>query len=218
MPYARLRCGNSVTAAQPPATYGLDPAQANCQYSNRSTYMNSRSALFRGWRRRAAALSAALASAALLAACSGGPAHTAGQTGSHSALAYAQCMRSHGLPNFPDPNAQGGFSLPSGITPNSPQYLTADKACQSKEGGGHLSPAKFAQLETRLLKFAQCMRTHGVPGYPDPTFSANGGVSQAVGKSDGVNPQSPQYQAAQKTCMQDENGGSNSAPGSGGGS
>jgi hypothetical protein len=109
-------------------------------------------------------------------------------------------MRSHGEPDFPDPNSQGGFNPPSSVNMSSPQYAAAEKACQSLEGGG-LSPARQARLDAGLLKFAACMRANGEPGYPDPTFGANGSASQSIGKSDGVDPNSPQYAAAQKKCQ-----------------
>jgi hypothetical protein len=113
-------------------------------------------------------------------------------------------MRAHGIPNFPDPNAQGGFSGTGGVNINSQPYQTANGACQSKLGGGHLSPARQRKMQAGLLKFAQCMRTHGFPGYPDPSFGPGGAVSQKMSKSElgGVGSNSPQYQAAQKTCMQ----------------
>ncbi|HTX01744.1 MAG TPA: hypothetical protein VMD59_23375 [Acidimicrobiales bacterium] len=129
-----------------------------------------------------------------------GPAGNSG-TATADQLAYAKCMRSHGLSDFPDPNAQGGFSAPAKLDPSSPQYLSAQQACQSLAGGGpHLSPAKEEQMEARLLEFAQCMRTHGEPGYPDPKFSA-GGVTQSIEKGSGIDPTSPQFQAAQRTCQ-----------------
>lgn len=108
-------------------------------------------------------------------------------------------MRSHGEPSWPDPNSQGGFNPPASVNFNSPQYAAAEKSCQSLEGRG-LSPARQAQIEAGLLKFAACMRANGEPGYPDPTFSANG-VSQGFGKGDGVDPNSPQFAAAQKKCQ-----------------
>jgi hypothetical protein len=41
-------------------------------------------------------------------------------------VAFARCMRAHGVPNFPDPNGQGGQLGPgSGIDPRSPQYQAA---------------------------------------------------------------------------------------------
>jgi hypothetical protein len=131
-------------------------------------------------------------------------------TSSAGALAYAQCMRTHGFPGFPDPNAQGGFTdMPSGVNPASPtpQYSAANKACEPLTGAGHLSQAKQAQMEQGLLKFAQCMRSHGVPDYPDPIFTANGGVSQAIGKGSGINPSSPTFEDAQQVCRNVRPGG-----------
>jgi hypothetical protein len=129
-------------------------------------------------------------------------------SGRNSSLAYAKCMRSHGLPNFPDPDGSGDFAMPGDISPTSPRYIAANKACQSLNSGSHLSPAKQAQMQSRLLAFAECMRTHGVPNYPDPTFGPDGSVTQAIGKSSGVDPDSPQYEAAQKACQQNKGGGS----------
>ncbi len=39
-------------------------------------------------------------------------------------------MRSHGLPSFPDPNAQGAFDR-NKFNENAPAFQTASKACQS---------------------------------------------------------------------------------------
>lgn len=176
------------------------------------------------WRgvRRAGTLAGVLVCLAMAAAaCSGSPSHpgAGSSSGAEGALAYAQCMRAHGLTNFPDPNAQGGFSGTGGADTNSQQYQAAQTACQSKLGGGHLSPARQREMQARLLKFAQCMRTHGVPGYPDPSFGPGGMVSQKIGKSSGVDPRSPLFQAAQKTCMQSAgmgpHGGSGATTGSG---
>ncbi|MGC2191787.1 MAG: hypothetical protein WA751_05585 [Candidatus Dormiibacterota bacterium] len=139
----------------------------------------------------------------LLSACgpgSGSPKSSPGGSGTSQKLKYAACMRSHGEPNFPDPNSQGGFDPPASVNMNSPQYAAAEKSCQSLEGGG-LSTAKQAQLKAKLLKYAACMRANGEPNYPDPTFGANGSVSQATSKADGVDPNSPQYAAAQKKCQ-----------------
>jgi hypothetical protein len=108
-------------------------------------------------------------------------------------------MRSHGEPKFPDPNSQGvvGSLIQLGIDPNSPQFQAAEKACASlangPEPGGQQSQT---QNEAAALKFSSCMRSHGFPNFPDP--NANGAISG--GSGDGINPASPQYQAAQKTC------------------
>jgi hypothetical protein len=45
-------------------------------------------------------------------------------------LAYAQCMRRHGILNFPDPTSKGMGSL-NGIDMNSPQFAKASQACQT---------------------------------------------------------------------------------------
>lgn len=54
-----------------------------------------------------------------------------------AALQFSQCMRSHGIANFPDPQFQSGpraggttLRLPSSIDPNSPQFKSAQSACQ----------------------------------------------------------------------------------------
>lgn len=129
----------------------------------------------------------------------------AGNSGASAAgaLKYAQCMRTHGFPTFPDPNAQGGFDdLPASANPAnpSPQYSHANKTCETNLGSGELSPARQQEVEANLLRFAQCMRTHGVPSYPDPTFK-DGGVSQSIGKNSGVDPNSSRFKRAQKTCQ-----------------
>jgi hypothetical protein len=45
-------------------------------------------------------------------------------------LKYAQCMRENGIPDFPDPNADGNFNL--GPDGDSPKYEAAGKICRSK--------------------------------------------------------------------------------------
>jgi hypothetical protein len=168
---------------------------------------------------RAGLLALALACGALvLAACSGSSGPQVAGSGSSSnttspsskgssanLLVYAACMRSHGLPDFPDPDSSGGFPLPQNIDPDSAQYQAAANACQANAGPGlNLTPAKEEQIEASGLKFAQCMRSHGVPNYPDPTITfSNGGVSEgeAAGRQNGVDPNSPTFQAAQKTCQ-----------------
>jgi len=171
-----------------------------------------------GKARRAGTLAAAMVGMGLLAAgCSSGssspgvdaaPSSSASASASPSAtvsgateaLEYSECMRSHGVSNFPDPtveNGSVGFNITAsdGIDQNSPTYLAARQACQSLRGGGtsnSVSPATLA----KDIKFAQCMRSHGVPSFPDP--NKNGGFS---GTSQ-VNPGSATFQNAQSTCMQ----------------
>lgn len=97
--------------------------------------------LCRTWMRRASLLAAAMAGVALLAAACGGSSPGPSQSGQHkSAVAYAACMRAHGITNFPDPTSKG-LSLGNGVDPRSPQFKAAGQACQSllpnSAGGTH---------------------------------------------------------------------------------
>ena len=89
--------------------------------------------------RCARALAVAAAAAVLTAGCGvvhvhfgspGGPSSTAPGT-YHQQLAYAQCVRSHGLPGFPLPGPSGaaGFSRPMTASPGS-AAARADAACE----------------------------------------------------------------------------------------
>jgi hypothetical protein len=128
--------------------------------------------------------------------------------GSHASgpAAFSACMRSHGVPNFPDPDAQGRLRLQggpgTGINPNSPQFQAAQKACQKllPGGGKAASPAQQARFQQQALRFSACMRAHGVTHFPDPQAS-NGGLTLVFGKNSGIDPNSPQFKAAQKACQ-----------------
>jgi hypothetical protein len=117
---------------------------------------------------------------------------------------FASCMRSHGEPNFPDPNAQGVLSVSSssGIDPSTPQFQSAQRACSKylPNGGQPPSPAQQAQMQRQALRFSACMRAHGVPKFPDPQFGS-GKIAIRIGPGTGIDPQSPQFQAAQKACQ-----------------
>jgi hypothetical protein len=114
-------------------------------------------------------------------------------------------MRAHGIADFPDPASNGqinvdfahggkdGTPASSGIDRMSPQYISADRTCRPLLPGGVPTPAQAQEALARGLKFAQCMRSHGVPSYPDPT-SAN--VVHLLG----VDPSSPRFLRAQKEC------------------
>jgi len=103
-------------------------------------------------------------------------------------------MRSHGVPNFPDPNPQGEF--PPFHTGVSKQISTAaDDACKHllSHGGSAGTPQQRQQKLAFALKLAQCIRRHGFPTFPDPTGSSQG-------LPPGIDPNSPQFQAAEMTC------------------
>ncbi|HEY4452422.1 MAG TPA: hypothetical protein VGN13_12610 [Solirubrobacteraceae bacterium] len=123
-------------------------------------------------------------------------------------VAYSKCMRSHGVPGFPEPTEGrplirvGG---PGAANPKSAQFQAAQKTCEKLlPNGGAPSPAVQAKLQEGALKFSRCMRTHGVPGFPDPSTST-GGVELRI-KSSGagkIDPSSPQFKAAQTACQSD---------------
>jgi hypothetical protein len=166
-----------------------------------------------GHLRRAAAITGALAAVSLLAAaCSGGSAPATAPPGSAGgnyvadnadAIPYSQCMRAHGVPNFPDPGPNSPPGKPfgaatlaqAGVDLNAPQVQAASTAC------AHLlpapSPAQQQQVLSLMLRFAVCMRAHGVPDFPDPSTTANGGSS--LGLTPGI-VDSPDFQPAEQAC------------------
>jgi hypothetical protein len=109
-------------------------------------------------------------------------------------------MRSHGVPTFPDPNSTGQVSPSSIANLNSSQYRKAQQVCRSllPQGytmrgapagqGGSLTPQQQAQF----LKYARCMRAHGMSNFPDPTSK---GLSLS-----GIDPNSPRFQRSQQVC------------------
>ena len=117
-------------------------------------------------------------------------------------IAHSECMRAHGVPGFPDPDSQGIVHLSSkdGFTPNSPRFLAALKACAKLWSGGPDTTTHFRQDMTAALKFAACMRKHGITNFPDPVPFGNGGVMLTIHKGSGVDVNSPQFAAASKIC------------------
>jgi hypothetical protein len=133
---------------------------------------------------------------------------------------FAQCMRQHGI-DMPDPKVSGGkgtITLGGAGKPQDQQKLdAAQKACQHfldgvvQGGSRDADPAQEKKMRDQALKFAKCMRDHGV-NMPDPQFQSGGRVTQKV---EG-NPNDPKFQAAQKACQKDAPiGGGKQGPGAG---
>jgi hypothetical protein len=128
-------------------------------------------------------------------------------SGSGNPTAYSACMRSHGVPNFPDPDSSGRIKITSGkssngqktgVDTNSPQFKSAAQACRKLQpNGGRPTAAQQAKEQQAMLKFAQCMRSHGVPKFPDP----KPGGALVLGSKAGVDANTPQFKAAQQTCQ-----------------
>jgi hypothetical protein len=114
----------------------------------------------------------AVVAVSLLTAGCGGGATTAAASGQNGLVAYSHCMRSHGLPTFPDPTGNDG--IPKDKVPlASPQFGVASKDCQHLIPVTGLGPQTTPQqTHTRVadeIAFAACLRTHGFPNFPDPT-------------------------------------------------
>jgi hypothetical protein len=185
-------------------------ARRNQQPSHKDCDMTDSTGGSRG-RWRAGVLAAAVAGTALLvAACGAGGSSVAGSTAYQKAVAFAQCMRSHGEPGWPDPNSQGNFLI-NGRKDHlngGPQMQSATKACQHLDPNTPMTPAQQRQAANQALKFVACMRAHGLPNMPDPVVNANG-IEIRMGA--GVSPGSAQLKAAQQACR-------SLMPGLGGGS
>lgn len=125
-------------------------------------------------------------------------------------VAYAQCMRSHGVSEFPEPtegrlvvHGSDRNGKVTGVNPASPTFAAAQKACGKLAPAGlgrSITPQQQKQLQEGALKMSQCMRSHGVPNFPDPKFSGDA-VQIKISPGSGVDPSSPVFQAAQKACQ-----------------
>ena len=176
---------------------------------------------------RTAAAIIATAVLALLAACSGSPSSAGsggspdagGSANSPSAVAYSQCIRSHGVPNYPDPGSGGVLPKTSGqqLGVSSSQFQAAQSACHyllPNAGGsfqqqdqqcvlaGDCPPALVQRMLTSGRTFAACMRSHGVSNWPDASIDT--GAHQGVPFFDlskaGINDHSPQIRSKIVEC------------------
>lgn len=177
---------------------------------------------------RVGLLVGAAATAALIAGCGGGSSggaiaristsRTVPRTANSgvkpptrpSLLAFAKCMRAHGVANFPDPKPPGkpptaptaptAQPAPSGgftANPNSPGYQSASNDCRSLAVATRVGQTQQGHVIANELRLAVCMRTHGVPSYPDPTSTGEIGNNGAIS---GANQNSPAFQSAENAC------------------
>jgi hypothetical protein len=141
---------------------------------------------------------AAVITTMLAAGCVGSPPASA----PNGALAFSRCMRSHGVPAYPDPTGSG---LPPKKTPqqlgvSSSELQSGQTACQNLlTNGGQPSQAQVAQYRATMLIYARCMRAHGVPNMPDP----DGRGHLDIGPGTAVDVNSPKFQTAFETCKSD---------------
>jgi hypothetical protein len=128
-------------------------------------------------RRRPLAALALIAMVALISAC--GSSAPAGSSGGNTdanapkAVKFAECMRSNGVSQFPDPGASGKFTIDevangTSLDTSSPTFTQALGACRSLEPAGFTGSTRSTQQQSASLKFAQCIRANGVSDFPDP--------------------------------------------------
>jgi hypothetical protein len=176
---------------------------------------------------RAPALAALAATAMLAAACGGNsPSGATGSPQYQKALAFSKCMRSHGALGFPDPTSAGTITVTQALL-NNPQIRSAAPSCKNllPRGAVQLPAALQRKLDTQALEYSACMRSHGVPNFPDPIIrggtigfriaaqsgapgprssgvpdsqSSGGGGPKSAG---GAPAMPPQFQAANRACQ-----------------
>jgi hypothetical protein len=129
-----------------------------------------------------------------------------GGSGSSSAqIAYSQCVRSHGIPNFPDPSSSGQIPKETAqqLGVSNSQLDAAQSACQhllpGKSLSGQTSQTITTQQQQDYLNLASCMRSHGITSFPDPTF--RGGSVEFPMLQHLVDIQSTQFMQAYHTCQ-----------------
>jgi len=156
-----------------------------------------------GRRPRVFASVVAVAAVAVLAAGCGGrsAATTAATTRTQDgALAFARCMRSHGLSKWPDPTGGGEFDKSklrqTGYTVSQVRAVE-DGPCNHLLGAPSTGPTITPADRTDYLKAAACMRAHGFADFPDPTFR-NSGVQTNIPST--TNQDSSQFKGAAATC------------------
>lgn len=160
-------------------------------------------------RQRPLSIVSALLIAALLAGC-GNKAGAQSDDGGDSfqrSLAYSQCMRSNGVPDFPDPQRDGN-KVKTGIgnDPDSPESKQAREACRDKLPQGEADgPDAGGVDQAKLRAWMQCMRGE-LPTFPDAQSS--GGVITLNLKGTGIAADSEAFTSAKRACQSDFPGGS----------
>jgi hypothetical protein len=126
-------------------------------------------------------------------------------------LQLSSCMRSNGVPNLPDPGSSGQVPKADSqvLGVSSSQLQAARTACQHlyPDDGGSLGaslrqceetgncPQAMVQLViTAMENFSRCMRSHGVPNWPDPTVDSEGRPGFNLVPIDGTDWNAPDIQ------------------------
>lgn len=114
-------------------------------------------------------------------------------------LAYSQCMRNNGVPNFQDPEIgdNGEFTLDlNGEGLDQATLQAAQDKCRHLLPNGGVPQTMDPERLEQLRRYAQCMRDNGVPSFPDPSSEG----LQLNGNDPQLNPESPAYKRANAAC------------------
>lgn len=132
-----------------------------------------------------------------LVACGGGSGGAAssggGRANEEAALAFAECMRAHGV-EVEDPKQGTNLTVGDAGDPVTKKALAA---CKGKLGdaGQELDAAEGEEFKEGWLAFAKCVREHGVD-MADPTFQGNGKVLLDQSATS-----SPAFESAREACQ-----------------
>ena len=126
------------------------------------------------WPLAALALLAVVVAGCGSASAGGGNHGNSTSTARDKAVKFAECMRNNGVSGFPDPNASGQLTIDavangSSIDTNRATFKQAMSACKELQPPGFTGAKVTPSQRTARLAFAQCVRDHGVPDFPDPT-------------------------------------------------
>jgi hypothetical protein len=124
---------------------------------------------------------------------------------------YAQCVRTHGVADFPDPvvaDGRLGWRVTDGTDPK--QALQNNKpardACNpilDRLPASAVKRVSFSPEDVqKLLRYAQCMRQHGYPDWPDPQADGTFALPPSL-RNEG---KSPRRIAAEQACAQYRDG------------
>jgi hypothetical protein len=141
-----------------------------------------------------------------LAACgsSNDPAAKGPDDSDASRVTFEQCLRDHGVQVESAPGGGGGvatkITVRGGRGPSPQKFQQTQRDCMKKAGFKPKAPSAEDQAKFRdaALKFARCMRAHGID-MPDPQVAGDGMGMLQKGPT-GVNPNAPRFQEAQKEC------------------
>lgn len=157
--------------------------------------------------RRLAFPSAAVTAALALAACGSSSAtttstgHVPSPAQADQVLRFTDCVRSHGVPDVPDPGTRGWKDV---LGSQAPAVRVAERTCGRLVHGAMPTSQRQTQTQTpgqiaAILAFAGCIRNHGFPTFPDPT--STGELTHAMVAAAGINVHQPAAMQAANACV-----------------